>query len=67
VDIAEQISDLAQRIAELEASLATLRQEITSMDQTKPGFLKVQGLILLGEQSVGKLKAERAKLATAQK
>jgi hypothetical protein len=58
-----QIADLDRRIAQVEGSLAMLRHEIAAMDRTKPGFLKVQELIALGERSVAKLKAERAKLA----
>ena len=59
----EQIADLERRIAQVEASLVMLRQEIAAMDQTKPAFVKVQELIALGERSVEKLKADRARLA----
>ena len=59
----KQIADLDGRIAQVEASLVTLRQEIIKVDRTKPAFVKVQELITLGERSVQKLKAERAKLA----
>ncbi len=57
-----RIAELDERIAQVETSLATLRVEITAMDRSKPGFLRVRDLIVIGERSLAKLRAERAQL-----
>lgn len=60
--IAEQLADLDRRIAYLEQSAADLRQEIAALDPSSRQYLKLHGLLQVGERTIVTLRAQRAAL-----